>query len=160
MLRSALGALSLTLFALGCGNTATTTTSGSGTGGSTTQSLTASFEVRGSVEQIAVWKAPRGVAIEVHDAGGALVQSGTTDSLGSIIFRNVPPGDGYSVTVPSLPARGTTSAVRVMSIANSLPPQSFYSGQKIVKGYNYITTRDGTKLAAYVTMPGPADKGP
>src|SRR6185437_7783208 len=82
------------------------------------------------------------------------------DSLGSLVFRKLPPGEGYEVTAPSLPVRGTAWPVRVMSVANSLPPQSFYSGQKIVKGYNYITTRDGTKLAAYVTMPGPPDKGP
>ena len=119
-----------------------------------------SFQVRGSVEQIDVWKAPPMTAIVVKDATGATVQSATTDKLGSFVFRNVPPGDDYSVTVPSLAEPNTETPVRVMNVANSLPPQSFYSGQQLVAGYNYITTRDGTKLAAFITLPGPAKDGP
>jgi predicted acyl esterase len=119
-----------------------------------------SFDVRGSVAQIDVWKAPPGVPVEVRDASGALVQSGTTDTLGSIVFRNLPGGDGYTVTAPSLPAPNRASSVRVMTIADSLPPRAFYTGQKLEAGFNYITTRDGTKLAAYITLPGPAENGP
>src|SRR5262249_39290113 len=36
----------------------------------------------------------------------------------------------------------------------------FYTNQKLKPGYNYITTRDGTQLAAYVTLPGPEANGP
>jgi uncharacterized protein len=159
MLRRAICALTLTLslstLTLGCGNELPST---SATGGS--QALKASFEVRGSVEQIDVWKAPAGTKIEVHDAAGALVQSGATDTLGSLIFRNVPPADGYSVSAPSIAAPNTESPVTVMSVANSLPADDFYSAQKLVPGFNYITTRDGTTLAAYITLPGPEDEGP
>lgn len=129
-------------------------------GGPTSESETGSFEVRGSVEQIAVWKAPPSVSVEVHDGTGALVQTATTDTLGSIIFRNVPPGDGYTVSAPSIPAPNTTTPVRVMSVADSLPTGDFYSAQTLQPGFNYITTRDGTTLAAFVTLPGPADEGP
>lgn len=123
-------------------------------------SLTASFEVRGSVEQVDVWKAPAGASIELRTSSGTLVQKGTTDTLGSLIFRKVSPGDGYAVVAPQVPAPNTVKPVRVMSIANSLPASDFYTGQKLKPGYNYITTRDGTKLAAYITLPGPIEKGP
>jgi uncharacterized protein len=147
------------LFTFGCGaDPATTTTGTSGSGGST--SMAEVFKVRGSVEQIAVWKAPPGTKIEVHDAASSLVDSGTADKLGSLVFRHVPPGDGYSVTAPDLGPTATHKDVRVMSIPNSLPKAEFYSGQTLEAGYQYITTRDGTQLAAFITLPGPASKGP
>ena len=116
--------------------------------------------MRGSVEQIDVWSAPPASNIEVRDASGALVQSATTDTLGSIVFRKVPPGDGYSVVVPQLAGPNVQSPVKVTSVDGSLPDPSFYKGQQLAPGFNYITTRDGTKLSAYVTLPGPLDKGP
>jgi predicted acyl esterase len=135
---------------------------GSPSGSSTTMTepATPSFKVRGSVQQIAVWKAPPGAMIEVRDAKGAMVVSGAADTLGSFVFRNVPAANDYEVIVPSLGAPNSVSPVVVTTVAGSLPPQSFYAGQHLVPGYNYITTRDGTKLAAFITLPGPADKGP
>ncbi len=121
---------------------------------------TASFKVRGSVEQIQVWKAPPATKLEVHDAAGTLVQSGTTDAQGSLVFRKVPAGEGYAVVAPDLSPKQTEEPVRVMTIEGSAQNPDFYAGQKLVPGYNYITTRDGTKLAAYVTLPGPIEKGP
>ena len=43
---------------------------------------------------------------------------------------------------------------------NDPPDPSFYSNQQITAGYGYLTTRDGTKLAIMVYLPGPIDKGP
>jgi predicted acyl esterase len=122
--------------------------------------ITTSFRVRGSVQQIHVWKAPASVKVSVHDAQGQLVREETTDEQGSLVLRNVPPADDYSVSVPDAPAPNEAKPVRVMSVADSQPAKDFYTGQKLQTGYNYITTRDGTKLAAYVTLPGPASKGP
>ena len=118
------------------------------------------FKVRGSVQQIQIWKTPPASKIEVHDAKGAVVFSGTSDTQGSLIFRNVPEGDGYEVTVPALAAPNTVKPIHVSTSADSLPTPSFYSDQKLVPGFNYITTRDGTKLAAYITLPGPREQGP
>jgi predicted acyl esterase len=168
MWREALCALGLAVFALGCdeGSPAYWPPSDAGdkdvgrkaeageAGGAV------SFDVRGSVEQVDIWKAPANTEVELRDAKGDLVQKGTTDKLGSLIFRKVPPADGYSVVVSHLPAPNTVHPVRVMSVANSQPPPSFYSGQTLEPGYNYITTRDGTTLAAYITLPGPVEKGP
>ncbi len=47
-----------------------------------------------------------------------------------------------------------------MGIPDSQPAQDFYANQKLVPGFNYITTRDGTQLSAYVTFPGPPENGP
>src|SRR5207244_2402013 len=129
-----------------------------GQGGQSSE--TASFKVRGSVEQIDVWKAPPATKIEVHDASGALVASGTTDEQGSLVLRKIPAGDAYAVTAPSMAAPNTTKPARVVTVEASLPKTDFYTGQKLTPGYNYITTRDGTQLAAYITLPGPIEKGP
>jgi uncharacterized protein len=144
-------AMVMAALALGCGETMP---------GAVSSAESAGFQVRGSVGQIDVWKAPPGTTIDVRDTTGAVVASGVADTLGSIIFRNVPPGDSYSVSAPALPLPNATWPVRVTSVEDSLPPASFYSGQTLQPGYNYITTRDGTKLAAYITLPGPIEKGP
>jgi hypothetical protein len=143
----------LSLAGLGCGDEL-------GPGGTGGAHSTASFKVRGSVEQIQVWKAPPATKIEVRDAAGALVQSGTTDQQGSLVLRKLPPAEGYAVSAPDLSPAQTEEPVRVMSIENSAPKPGFYSDQKLAPGYNYLTTRDGTQLAAYVTLPGPIEKGP
>ena len=119
-----------------------------------------SFSVRGSVEQVHVWKAPPSSKIELHDSKGALVQEGMSDEQGSLILRNVAPADDYEVVVPDLVELNTVKPVRVTSVAGSLPDGEFYSSQKLVAGFNYITMRDGTKLAAYITLPGPPEEGP
>lgn len=154
------------LFALGCGvdPAAPTSFSTSGAGGEGTGGggggTSAAFKVRGSVEQIAVWKAPPGTRIEVRDAADKVVDTGTADKLGSFLFRNVPPGDAYTVIAPDLGPTGVQKPVRVTSVTGSLPKADFYAGQKLDAGYQYITTRDGTQLAAFITLPGPASKGP
>lgn len=40
------------------------------------------------------------------------------------------------------------------------PPTSHYEEQALEAGFNYITTRDGTTLSAYVSLPGLATAGP
>jgi uncharacterized protein len=129
-------------------------------GGTADAKANPGFEVRGSVEQIDLWKAPPNTQVELRDGTGALIQSGTTDGLGSLILRKVPPGNAYSVTVQELAGPKTATPIRVMSVDGSLPASSFYRDQKLSPGFTYITTRDGTKLAAYITLPGPIEKGP
>lgn len=118
------------------------------------------LQTRGSVEQIHVWRATPNSKIEVHDPNGQVVKSGTTDELGSIVFRGVPPGEGYSVIQPDVADVAPHAPLRVTTVDESLPSPDFYKNQKLVAGYNYITTRDGTKLAAYITLPGPPENGP
>ncbi|MFM2077737.1 MAG: hypothetical protein RJA49_1627, partial [Actinomycetota bacterium] len=56
----------------------------------------ATFTVRPGVEQIAVLNATPGDALAVWKAGQQ-VADGTVDTQGSLLFRNVESGDGYTV---------------------------------------------------------------
>ncbi|MGZ3442401.1 MAG: CocE/NonD family hydrolase, partial [Polyangia bacterium] len=120
----------------------------------------ARFKVRESVEQLHVTHAPVGAELAVRNAAGNIVASGVADAQGSIIFRNVPPGDGYIIRTTSPADPQWSRHLTVMSASSSQPPQKFYDQQSLGPGFTYITTRDGTTLSAYVTLPGPIDKGP
>jgi predicted acyl esterase len=122
--------------------------------------IAADFTVRGSVGQIFVTGAKPGTPLAAYDSSGRRRASGTSDALGSLVFRRLPPGRGYRVQVTDAHPAPTSNDVRVMSVANSQPPESFYRSQTLHPGFQYITTRDGTTLSAAVYLPGPIDKGP
>ena len=86
------------------------------------------------------------------DREGKTVGSGTTDRFGSLIFRTVTPGSGYKVRTAGGGTVASTSSFAVLS-TNSTPPASFYADQHLHAGLNYITMRDGIKLAATVRLP-------
>ncbi len=115
--------------------------------------------VRGSVEQVSLTGAEPDIELALHDADGDAVDTGTTDSQGSLLFRLVEPGEGYRVATtddePEASAR-----VDVVDVEESLPDQSFYDEQTLEPGYNYIETRDGTTLSTMVYLPGPIEDGP
>ncbi len=46
------------------------------------------------------------------------------------------------------------------SLEGSLPHESFHQGQELVPGYQHLTMRDGTRLSAFVSLPGPIEDGP
>ncbi len=116
----------------------------------------ATFTARGSVEQVQVTGARAGARLSLVDRGGRQVGSRRADSLGGLLFRNVRPGAGYRVRQGA----AQSGAVTVLS-DRSAPPSTKTYGQTIpAGGYGYLTTRDGTKLAIDVRLPGPADKGP
>ena len=120
----------------------------------------ADFSVRESVGQLHVTGAEEGLQLEVYNASGNKVSSGETDFMGSLIFRNLPAGSDYSVReTMSNPVRGLEN-LEVWSVEGSLPDASFYRNQSLQPGFNYITTRDGTRLSAYVFLPGPLENGP
>jgi uncharacterized protein len=77
------------------------------------------------------------------------VSRGITDRFGSYIFTEVKPGPGY--VVRNL-ADGSSQSVTVLDFKDH-PAQSFYKGQTLKEGYNYIRMRDGTLLAAMVRAP-------
>lgn len=120
---------------------------------------TAEFDVRESVEQLHVTKAAPGTSLTVFDSGGAEVQTGTTDDLGSLIFRQIEPGDGYVIRETD-DADIYTRELTVMSVEGSLPDPSFYGDQVLEPGFGYIETRDGTRLSIFVSLPGPPEDGP
>jgi len=119
----------------------------------------AQFQVRGSVEQVHVTHAAPGAEIQLLDAGNALVADGIADYQGSLIFREVAPGSGYRVFAKAAPS-GLSDPIEVLPFEGSTPPQSFYEEQVLEPGFGYLTMRDGTKLSAFVALPGPPEEGP
>ncbi len=120
----------------------------------------ASFNVRESIEQLAVTHAKVGATLQLLDSSGMLVQSGIADELGSLLFRKVKPGSGYVIRRADSETEDRTGALTVYSIESSRKDPSFYKNQQLQPGFGYITTRDGTTLSVYITLPGPIEKGP
>lgn len=120
----------------------------------------ATFQVRESVEQLHVTHAMPGATLEVVDASGKQIATGTVDLQGSLVFRRIPPGKDY--LVKTVVAKDQTAEVSkpltVMSVESSKPNPADYAKQKLVAGFNYLTMRDGTTLSAWVTLP--RGKGP
>ncbi len=115
--------------------------------------------VRASVEQIHLWKASPETAFEVVDADGQPVAERVTDYQGSLIFRELEPGDGYTLRSVETPDEAV-GPLTVLSVDSSQPEPSFYASQTLEPGFGYLTTRDGTKLSVFVSLPGPVEDGP
>jgi predicted acyl esterase len=120
----------------------------------------ARYEVRESVEQLHVTRADPSTELAVYDSADRQVQVGTTDAQGSLVFRRLPPGSGYTVRTTQKNPPERSRPLRVLSVAESQPPPDFYRRQRLQPGYGYIQTRDGTTLSVYVTLPGPLSAGP
>jgi predicted acyl esterase len=107
------------------------------------------------VDEAWVTGATPGDSITLLRNGAPVAQSanpGTADSLGALIIRNLAPGHHYSWD-------DTTSGDRSASFS-VLPPganpptdSGLYTNQPMHDGLNYITMRDGIKLAATVRYP-------
>jgi len=109
------------------------------------------FDAAGSVEQVSVTEADPGGQVRLLDARGATVATRTVNELGGALFRDVAPGDGYHVHQVS---DGSTSPALTVLSDRSAPPSTDVYDQKIPsRGYGYLTTRDGTKLAINVHPP-------
>ncbi len=122
----------------------------------TTTLARATFTVQPGTEQIAILDATPGDTLTVsRDA--TEVAHGSVDEQGSLLFRNLEPGDGYAISSDT----ETTDTITVADAAVN-PPAEFYASQPKLPegGFGYITTRDGTTLSANVVLPGPADQGP
>ena len=122
--------------------------------------IDAEFQVRETVRQLYVTHAIPGSELRVLDPAGEEVGRATVDELGSLIFRGLEPGSGYAVEETGSAPKQAARELEVWNGPDSYPDQAFYDGQELVPGYQYITTRDGTQLAAYVTLPGPIEDGP
>ncbi|MBI3786029.1 MAG: CocE/NonD family hydrolase [Deltaproteobacteria bacterium] len=115
--------------------------------------------MQSSIEQLLINYAPPGLDLQVEDAQGQVVQSGTTDAQGTLIFRSLPPASDYVVATGEGAERKAIGPLAVWA-TDQVPDNSFYTQQHVVAGYQYITMRDGTQLAINVILPGPIDQGP
>jgi predicted acyl esterase len=116
----------------------------------------ATLTLRGSVEQVQVTGAKPRAALALLSRRGRVVATQRAGKLGGAIFRDVTPGRGYRVRV-----RGKRSrAVRVLSTSSAPPSTTIYRQKIAPRGYQYLTTRDGTKLAIDVRPPVGGGSGP
>jgi uncharacterized protein len=110
-----------------------------------------SFSAHGSVEQVYATDLPPGAQASLLDPAGQVVATRNANDLGGLLFRNVPPGDGYRVR---LATDGETSGPLTVLTTQSAPPSTQIYDQTVPPdGYGYLTTRDGTKLAYSVHPP-------
>jgi uncharacterized protein len=109
------------------------------------------FTARGSVEQVYVTGLAAGARMSLLNSAGQTVATRQASSLGGLLFRNVPPGTGYRVR----PAAGgeASGPLTVLSTRPAPPSTSVYNQTLPSRGYGYMNTRDGTKLAVYVHPP-------
>ena len=110
-----------------------------------------SFDAVGSAEQVYVTGLPPSAQASLISHRGQTLLTQTADSLGGLLFQNVRPGKGYRVLLTS---DGEESApLTVHSDAAAPWDPSIYNQTISDNGYQYLTTRDGTKLAIDVHPP-------
>jgi hypothetical protein len=109
----------------------------------------ARMTVRGSAKQVYVTGAHKGARLTLTRHGRRVART-RAGKLGGAIFRGVRAGGGYRVN--------GSRAVKVLSDRSAPPSRAVYQQKIPAKGYGYLTTRDGTKLAIDVRLP--AGPGP
>jgi hypothetical protein len=107
--------------------------------------------LRPGTHQLEVLQATPGLELRLLH-GGDIVHTGTVDSQGSLVWRQLPVGQ-YAVQTSD--ETFTSDDVHVSGMHAAPPPQSFYDGQTLHEGFNFIQTRDGTTLSANVVFPKP-----
>ena len=108
------------------------------------------FVASGSVGQVYVTGAAPSAQMSLIAPGGQTVDTESADSLGGLLFRNVPPAAGYQVR----DSDGNESAAVTVHSDSAAPWDPEIYNQSIPdNGYAYSTTRDGTKLAIDVHPP-------
>jgi predicted acyl esterase len=112
----------------------------------------ARLSVRGSVEQVQVTGVTPRAKVVLYDHRGHVVGTDRAGSLGGALFRDVRAGRGYWVRA----GRRVSKAIRVLSTRDAPPSTKTYQQKLPAGGYGYLATRDGTKLAIDVRLPGPA----
>lgn len=129
------------------------------------QAEAADFVAVGGTEQVTVTGAAPGIELQLANADDVVVETGTTDEAGQLLFRRVEPGDGYYVAAGDGDAVVVSEPTDVGGLDDA-PDPSFYESQTIDVGedgtgaFGYVEARDETLLAVDVTLPGPASEGP
>lgn len=111
----------------------------------------ATFTAAGSIRQAYVLDAKQGDQLLLVDRAGKEVARKKADQLGSVIFYEVKPGDGYTVRHADGSKVAGTAKFKVLS-ENDKPDTSLYS-QSLEQGLNYVKVRDGVDFAMTVRLP-------
>ncbi len=109
------------------------------------------FSAHGSAEQVYVTGLSPNAQMSLLTPQGTTLYTQQADSLGGLLFRNVPPGSGYHVRLGSTGAE--SGPITVHSDAAKPWDASVYNQSIPDEGYTYLTTRDGTQLAIDVHPP-------
>ena len=111
----------------------------------------APFSADGSAEQVYVTGLSANARMSLLRSNGTTLYTQRADSLGGLLFRSVPPGNGYRVR----PSSGGTESGPITVHSNAAAPwdPDVYNQSIPDNGYGYLTTRDGTQLAIYVHPP-------
>src|SRR3954453_1988585 len=109
------------------------------------------FSAHGSVRQVYVTGLDPGAQMSLVDRAGQTLGTKPANSLGGLLFRDVPPGSGYHVR----PAGGgpDSGGLTVLSTRSAPPSTNGYDQTVPSSGYGYLTTRDGTQLSYSVHPP-------
>ena len=107
------------------------------------------FEAHGSVEQVYATGLNPGEQVDLYNGLGEEVATRNADELGAVLFREVSPGTGYRLAA----AGAQSPALRVLTTKSAPPSSDVYDQSIPARGYGYLTTRDGTKLAIDVHPP-------
>ncbi len=109
------------------------------------------FRAVGSVNQVYVTGLAPSAQMSLISPAGKAIKTQRANSLGGLLFRDVPAAAGYRVRRD---ADGVKSAALMVHNANPAPWNPGVYNQAIPSnGYTYLTTRDGTKLAVSVHPP-------
>jgi uncharacterized protein len=108
----------------------------------------AAFDAQGSAKQVYVTGLDAGARASLVKAGDKIATR-RANKLGGLLFRHVKAGDGYRVRSGGSKSKPLT----VFSERSAPPNEDGYDQQIQDNGYQYLTTRDGTKLAIYVHPP-------
>ena len=110
-------------------------------------------KVRGSIGQIYVEDAEPGSTLLLANPNGIVIRSGKADTNGSKIFRELAYRWGYQVIQPDGDQVAGSRKLRALRPGDD-PPQSYYDNLPEIKpGINYVTMRDGVKLAVTLRLP-------
>ncbi len=107
------------------------------------------LNAHGSTNEAYVIGVNPGDSIQLYENSIAVGTPTPADSLGSLVVRNLTPGSDYVFTDTTT---SVSSAPFSVYSTSYVPPSSLYN-QKLHVGLNYITMRDGVKIAATVRLP-------
>ena len=111
----------------------------------------AGFTANGSAGQVYVTGLAPNERVSLIGANGKVLSTQRADSLGGLLFRRVAPAGGYRVGV--FPRGPRSGPITVHSDAAAPWDPAIYNQTISDDGYQYLTTRDGTKLALTVWPP-------
>jgi len=116
-----------------------------------TSASTPSFSAVGSAKQVYVTGLAPFSQMSLVTSAGQTLYTQSANSLGGLLFRNVPPASGYHVRRDS---DGLESGALTVHSERAAPWNPGIYNQSIPdNGYTYLTTRDGTQLAIDVHPP-------